>query len=439
MLKNKSKILLLVFLVVTLMSTFCFATEVSTPVTTSENTESTDVATTTSTENWTNSDLYLAQENVVVDTIVDGNAFIAGKNVTIKGEIGGDAFIAADKVTIDGGYIYSNLFVCANEVKINGVVYDVFAACNNFTLESNGFVYRDLKVSANTVSINGKVRRDTYVAANDLKLDTSVGVIIGGKLNYASKSELTIPDNVVSGEIKFSKIENNEVKPDLASTISSYALKLIKTLVLVFVIAILAIWLAPKFVANVSSMKVGKSFACLGIGVATPIAIGFASLLFLITVVGSTIVPSLVSLLVLLFSVGFAISSLFFGNLFTRILKLEGNFKVILFTLVSAIILWIITLIPIIGGVISLLVNLFGVGIIVVNVFTSKGKAKKEVEKVEKAVEVAKVEKVEEPKVEAKKETKKAPAKKATTTKKTTTAKKATTAKKTTTKKTDKK
>ena len=436
MLKNKSKILLLVFLVVTLMSTFCFATDVSTPVTTSENSESTDVATTTSTENWTNSDLYLAQENVVVDTVVDGNAFIAGKNVTIKGEIGGDAFIAAEKVTIDGGYIYSNLFVCANEVKINGVVYDVFAACNNFTLESNGFVYRDLKVSANTVSINGKVRRDTYVAANDLKLDTSVGVIIGGKLNYASKSELTIPDNVVSGEIKFSKIENREFKPDLASTISSYALKLIKTLVLVFVIAILAIWLAPKFVANVSSMKVGKSFACLGIGVATPIVIIFASLLFLITVVGFTIVPSLVSLLVLLFSVGFAISSLFFGNLFTKILKLEGNFKIVLFTLVSAIILWILTLIPIIGGAISLLVNLFGVGIIVVNVFTSKGKAKKEVEKVEKTVEVAKVE---EPKVEAKKETKKAPAKKATTTKKTTTAKKATTAKKTTTKKTDKK
>lgn len=440
MLKNKSKILFLVFLVITLMSTFCFATDTTASVVTSEDSTAVTNTTTNTTENWTNSDLYVAQDNVTVDNVVDGNAFIVGKNVTITGEIGGDAFVVAESVTIEGGYIYSSLFVCANEVKINGVVYDVYAVCNNFTLESNGFIYRDLKVTGSNVSLNGKVRRDAYVAANNFNLNTEVGVIIGGKLNYTTKTELTIPENVVSGEINFSKMQEINVKPDLASTISLYALNLLKALVLVFVISLLAIWLAPKFVQNISSMKVGKSFACLGIGVATPIVIIIASILLLITVIGSTIIPSMVSLLVLLCTIGFAVASMFFGSIFTRVLKFEDNFRFILFTLVSAIILWAISLIPVVGGFISLLVNLFGVGIVVVNVFTNKDKSEKK-DKTEKVVEVKKA--VEAPKTEEvvkedKKTTTKVEKKEPKKTTKTSTTKKATT-KKTTTKKTDKK
>ena len=69
----------------------------------------------------------LAEDKVTIDKVVDGNAFVAAKEVTVTGEIGGDLFVVADKVTIEGGYVYSSLFVCANEVTINGVVYDVYA------------------------------------------------------------------------------------------------------------------------------------------------------------------------------------------------------------------------------------------------------------------------------------------------------------------------
>ena len=120
MLKSKSKIALILLLVIVLISGYSFATaevtateeDVNAIVETSDNSD--EVETTSNDDSWVKNDLYLCQDDVVVEDIVDGNAFIIGKNVTIKGEIGGDLFVMADKLTIDGGYVYSSVFACAN-------------------------------------------------------------------------------------------------------------------------------------------------------------------------------------------------------------------------------------------------------------------------------------------------------------------------------------
>ena len=103
MLKTKSKILLALFLVLALVSSYCFATvepRTSEPVTTSEGdvsaiseTEGEAVTTTegegetTSTEeetpSWTNGDLYICDDKVEVSNVVDGNAFIIDRYILV--------------------------------------------------------------------------------------------------------------------------------------------------------------------------------------------------------------------------------------------------------------------------------------------------------------------------------------------------------------------
>lgn len=385
MAKTKSKILCVLLLVLVLVSSYCYATvepRTEEPVTTSEETpnavsEGEQTTTTTDQSNWNNSDLYLCEDKVTVSNVVDGNAFVIGKEVTITGEIGGDLFVIADKLNIDGGYVYSSIFACANEISINGVVYDVYAFCKNFTLENNGFVYRDMKVSASSITLNGKVRRDAYVDTPTIHFAENTDTVIYGNLHYSNTSEISIPEGSVGGEVNFTKTDEKATK-NVGATITSHLFDLVKTLLFTFVATLVLLWLTPKFIERVGNSGVAKSFISFGIGIATPIAFVIVSLLLILSVIGIPVfVCGLFAFTVLAF-IGTTMASIFFGKLFTKLLKMEGNVKFVLFTLLSTFLIWAISLIPVIGGFIGFIVSLFGIGITLVNMVWRKEKVEEE-------------------------------------------------------------
>lgn len=426
MLKKKSRILLSVLFVVLLLTSVCFATEDTaliddTAVVTSDTNNTQEVDTTSSTANWVNTDLYLAEDKVTIDKVVDGNAFVAAKEVTITGEIGGDLFVVADKVNIEGGYVYSSLFVCANEITINGVVYDVYAISNNFNLESNGFIYRDLKVTGSNINLSGKIRRDAYISAKSLTLNEQSGAIVYGNLEYSTPSEITIPEGAVSGNVKYNVSTSNTGKEtSVASIILGYVSEAIQALLLTFVLTAILLWLTPKFVNRVGNMSVGKSFASLGIGVVTPVVLVIVALLLAISVVGIKMLLPATFIFIAFSLIATSITSIFFGKLFTRLLKTDSKVKFVLFTLLSNLVLWLLTKIPFVGGFIGFLVYAFGIGTLLVNIVCKKEPIVEKTEKAQKAeakIVEAKTEK--EPKATKAKETKTAKAEKTAKTTKT--------------------
>ena len=52
--------------------------------------------------------------------------------------------------------VFNNLFTIAEKVEIKGVIYDVFALAQDFTV-AGGYVYRDLKLSCNNLKISSVV------------------------------------------------------------------------------------------------------------------------------------------------------------------------------------------------------------------------------------------------------------------------------------------
>lgn len=418
MLKKKSKILLSVLFVLLLLSSVCLATDDTSliddsVVVTSDTNNTQEVDTTSSTANWVNTDLYLAEDKVTIDKVVDGNAFVAAKEVTVTGEIGGDLFVVADKVTIEGGYVYSSLFVCANEVTINGVVYDVYAISNNFNLGSNGFIYRDLKVTGSNINLSGKIRRDAYISAKSLTLNEQTGSIVYGNLEYSTPSEITIPEGAVSGNVKYNVNTSNTGKEtSVASIILGYVSEAIQALLLTFVLTAILLWLTPKFVNRVGNMSVGKSFASLGIGFVTPVVLVIVALLLAISVVGLKMLLPATFIFVAFSLIASSITSIFFGKLFTKLLKTDSKVKFVLFTLLSNLVLWLLTKIPFVGGFIGLLVYAFGIGTLLVNIVCRKEVI---VEKAEVKTVETKAEK--EPKATKAKEAKTSTAKKEKTAK----------------------
>lgn len=311
-------------------------------------------------------DLYLASDKLEINQLVDGNVYAFANEVVVSGEVAGNLFIFANKVTFEEStYVYSSLFVMANEVNISGYICDLYAFANNFTLNSNAYVGRDLNVSANTINLNGIVRRDAKLSAANYNISSENGTLIGGNLSYSSKSALDIPEGIVTGEITHNKEVVHE--ETVIQKVFDYVFDAINILVFTFVVLLLALWLAPKFVNRVTNMDTKKAFVSLGIGIVAPIVIIFALVLLLFSTVCTSIAVAAMFIFIAICMSSSAFASIYFGALLTKFAKWDGKVKFVLASLISALVIWVISQIPYIGGLFGFLVALFGIGTLFVN------------------------------------------------------------------------
>lgn len=151
-------------------------------------------------------DLYIATGNkaYVMDQMVDGNVFIFGNNVTVTGEINGSLFVCGSNIEITkDAYVACHLFAFANELTIDGMALDVYAAANTLKLGENAGVYRQIIAAADTMELAGNVGRDAFLYGENIDV-TGESFTVYGNLNYEAKNKILNEDKLkVEGETKF--------------------------------------------------------------------------------------------------------------------------------------------------------------------------------------------------------------------------------------------
>lgn len=389
MLKNKTKIIAF-FLVLFLLfsTTFVLADNESSedygtmPISDesetdviSENIEDITSNTQSQEDSYKKSDVYLIGDNITIDYIVDGNLFVCADTVTINSQIGGDAFILAKNVVInENGYVFSNLFTIAETVEIKGVVYDVYALTQNLTI-SSGYVYRDLKVACNTLNVNGAVGRNAFVDCETINFNTDQNNngIIYGNLNYSSNSEVSIPENVVNGNVNYTDQKISSGKA-IRSIIADYILDLGKFLAFVLIIWLVCLVLAPKFLANTNKYVGKKTLNILGYGLLTLVAVPIACFILILLQLTSGFSFLLLALYTLAIVVSKSLFTITANNYVCSKLKINKNLGIFGMLIVSGIVIWAITKIPFIGGLISFIILVLGLGILVASILPKKSK-----------------------------------------------------------------
>ncbi len=385
MLKNKSKIIALLTLIILALTIPIVRAENEPvePISEAPTAEENSTATPTSEDvqapaesNMKSSDEYLFGDTITVDYIIDGNVFIFANNVVIDSQIGGNLFVCAKEVTIkENGFIVNSLFGFAEKFNISGVVCDLYAAAREVNL--SGYVYRDMRVGSETLNLSGIIGRDAYVEADKINFSTTnedatitSTAMISGNFNYTSDQEITIPENVVRGNVEF----NKSTPTTNTKSISDYILSLGTFVCTVIAIWLLALWLTPKFVKNPYNLLSKKVLPALGYGILTPIVLAFAFGMLL--VLGITSGVALIALMLL--AVLIAISSSSFvitaNGLVCSKLKVEKTVQSFGMLIACAIVYWLITLIPVVGTIFSLVAGIIGLGIIVYNILPFKSK-----------------------------------------------------------------
>ncbi len=389
MLKNKTKILVfLLILAISLTTSFVYADNETTleddiiPI--SDNLESSPVennaenpiSTNEPTEDtYKSHDVYLTGDNVTVDYIVDGNLFVIANTVTINSKIGGDAFIMANNINVsEQAYIFNNLFAMANSIDIKGVVYDVYALAQNFTI-SNGYIYRDAKISCNTLNINGAIGRNAFVNCSKINFNTDENTkgIIYGDFTYSTPSELSFDKTVVNGNVTY-KAPKISPEKSVREIVASYILDLGAFLAFVIIIWLVCLWLAPKFLNDTNKFVGKKTLNVLGTGLLTLIAVPIACIILLLLQLTAGISLLTVAIYILALIVAKSIFTIVANNYLCSKLNINKNTGIFGMLIVSGVIVWVISELPYVGGIVSFIISVLGLGVLVSAILPKKAK-----------------------------------------------------------------
>lgn len=116
--------------------------------------------------NMTSKDLYIDENSYTFNNFVSGNVFSMIDDdfvVTSNSSIAGDLFVVANDIIIESSITYSDTISKDGNPSIKSIdsaalIYgNVFALCNNFTIESGVEIHGDLYVTASNINIASNV------------------------------------------------------------------------------------------------------------------------------------------------------------------------------------------------------------------------------------------------------------------------------------------
>jgi cytoskeletal protein CcmA (bactofilin family) len=407
--KNKTKLLSAIFGALILIPGIAFAYDIkleenSNTITKDEVIEDDVIITgeTVTVDGTVNGDLKAFAANVTINGDINGNVIVVGSNVKINGLVFGDLMVAGGIVELEGE-VTDDLMAAGGTINIDGEVRDnVMMAGGMINVSERGKIGRDLLVGGGMVNLSGTVKRNVTFGAGQItvlgkiggnlngeandKVLIEPGAEIDGNLEYKAPQEAEIKDGAtIIGEKKWEEIEDIvEDNKSLVSDIFGNIFSKIYSGLSLLVVAIVVILLFPKRseeVANNINTKPGRSFLYgLGLLIVAPIII----IILAITILGIPLAIILGITYGVLFYISKIYTGLWIGNRILEYFNSKNKKKyktLILPTVLGLFILWILFLIPFIGGLVKISAVIFGMGAMLVCIINYYNKNKSEKKK----------------------------------------------------------
>ena len=312
-------------------------------------------------------DLYVAANKIIIeqDAVVDGNIFITASDITLNGQVSGSAYITSENFTMSYfTYISRDLYLNSQNADLAGIVYrNAFITANGTLSTSSDFrVTQNLSVDyANDFSFAGEVQGNAEINAKKLNFNTEEKCIILGNLTYGTENETQVSDGIVSGKITKSEYVNMTAnKFSLASAMYDF----VTLLVFVFVIVFLGRFFTKNSMERLVNLNLKNILLSLAFGFLSVFIV--FTILFVLLISGVAIPLALLLVIGYVLVVGLALPVLFYN--IADALKLKLNIYVRL--LIVTAVFYVISLIPVLGGLVVSAALLVGVGRLLFNLLS---------------------------------------------------------------------
>lgn len=313
---------------------------------------------------------FQAGDNLRINSPLSATSFTAGNNVDVQTEIDGINFVAGNNITLNSSQDY--LFVAGNVLNLEEVntkdaflagsliqikdsnIRDLYAAAETIHIDS--YISRNVYAGGETVTINSTIDGDVKIAAETIEIGKDA--VINGTLQYPEESELKIASGA---QVEKKESYKATTTIDTHVTITSIIMERITAYLTMLVTGLVLLLLCKKTLKKIEKIKAETSniLSTIGIGFLSLIATPFAAIIGLCTVVGIPL--SIIALLLygILIYLSIIPATYYVGNI---LLKDKIENKYLLFT-VTLLIIYLLKMIPVLGGLVSFLVLCFGLGI----------------------------------------------------------------------------
>ncbi len=310
-----------------------------------------------------------AEEEINISEDIDATSFIAGNNVEVSSSVNGLSFVAGNNIEISNTQDY--LFAAGNIITLDKVTSkDTFIAGSNIRVKESNI--RDLYAAGASVKVDSNIERNVYIGGEKVTINGVIGgnakieattivigkdTVINGTLSYPQNANITIANEASIEMTKTYEATNVEVKVPwknlILEKITSYLSLLLIALLMIFLDKHILKAIKGEKKDLLSALKnAGKGFIIL---VMSPVII----LISMITIIG---LP-LGIIMALVYGIAIYLSmiptSIFVGN---WIFKKKFNNDYLLVT-ISLLIVYIMHLLPIIGGLVSFVSLILGLGL----------------------------------------------------------------------------
>lgn len=309
-----------------------------------------------------NGDLYAAARKVIVEGSINGDVIVTAGSVNISGKVSQDARIAGGKITITGN-IRRNVSVAGGYVEIlapAGVGGSILAFGGELVLSAP--VGGKVKAAAGELLISDKVDGDVEAAAGKIRLTADAR--INGNLTYSSEEEISLdPGAVISGTVTRKDSPGLfDISPEKLSVVffGTYIFTAFVNFFSTLLIGLVLLNFCPEFMRRTVELLREKTLSSVGAGfltvILTPIII--ISLMLTILVIPLALILTGIYLIYLYVSRVFVIY--WAGHLIFKKSGKESSSGWVFFT--GLIVFTVLSVIPVIGGIITFLATVFGLG-----------------------------------------------------------------------------
>lgn len=383
--KNLKILLILLVVIATLFSfSFCLADEENT-VTTTATTESETTGNDNASQEIHNGDLYLFDTKVVMDKLVDGNVYIFGNDVEITGQVKGNLFVCANNLKFDNSYVTYSIFACANSIYYNGACSDLYAACSNIEMTYDSYIVRDVKIASKDILFKAAVGRNADILCSQINFgEGEDAAIIYGNLNYTASTQVDIPESVIAQDrVTF----NQEQKEEKTVSVKSIIIDGLVAIATVLVLYLLISKLAPKFAERIENRKLSvlELLKAFGFGLVAWIALIIVVIILLLTQIGVKLAFIVGLLFAVLCLVSLPIFTIHLANSLRTVTKADKTYKFYILLALVSLVLYGITLIPFVGGIVSFLLAFIPLGTTILIILPKKDLSDEEKAKIEEA------------------------------------------------------
>ncbi len=344
-------------------------------------------------------DTAIEPSNVVIllaGSVHNGDYFAMGDSVEISGTVNGDVYVAASQIIIDGvvngdvlavggsvdisGTVSHNIRILAGQVTLSGRVgHNATLIGGNIQFVSSGQIKGNAVSVAGNVDLASSIGSDATMLASNLRISSTVGnnvhafvgqmrltsrAHIGGNLEYSSNQIAWIePQAKVNGKITHHPSFIQEIfagRLMQAFMIGSRVATVLMNFLYTLFIGWILIRLYPKNLEMAIAAMTHRPWKAFVYGILLLVLLPLASLVLLMTILGTPFALTLLALNVISFYTAKVFSILWASNILFKRIGLKPN-KLPTFC-IGLVLYFLIAAIPFFGTIFAFACMVFGLG-----------------------------------------------------------------------------